>query len=115
MGAVVDAYFAVADISSLDECVIDTHETERIFSAPVSYFENTLPEEYESILKVEPFEIDENGKTKILFPSKELGLPERYHSTWGNARHKIFVYRYNDEIIWGITARIIREIVSYLV
>jgi peroxisomal coenzyme A diphosphatase NUDT7 len=114
MGAMIDCFVARADIPSLDNLVIDRRETQRVFSVPVSFFETHHSETYETIIRIDPSIRDEKGQEKILFPAKELGLPEKYHSSWGNYRHRIFVYRVSGETIWGITAQFIYEFVQTL-
>ena len=49
---------------------------------------------------------------EILFPVEELGLPDTYKKPWGNKRHKIWVYKYDGEVIWGITSVIIKDVIE---
>ena len=82
---------------------------------PVSFFEHHKPERYETVLKVHPVWKDEaTGEEKILFPALQLGLPERYAKPWGEMKHSIYVYRVEEKMIWGITARFIRDVVFLL-
>ena len=48
------------------------------------------------------------------FPVKELKLPKRYYGTWANGKRNIYVYKYGDKIIWGLTAAILYELISLL-
>jgi len=114
MGATVDAFLGVIDISSLDELQINTAEVEQIFAIPVSFFENNLPEVYKVNVTVHPSYINEAGEEVISFPAKELGLPERYTKPWGNVRGNVFVYKVEGVTIWGMTARLIRDVVAKL-
>ncbi|MFZ3129566.1 MAG: hypothetical protein WA125_00300, partial [Desulfosporosinus sp.] len=59
-----------------------------------------------------PSYTNHTGTEVISFPAKELGLPERYWKPWGNARYNIFVYRVAGETIWGITARLVRDVIA---
>lgn len=115
MGAVVDAYVGIADIRSLAELVPNADEVASVFSVPVSFFETHEPERYETVLKVHPVLKDENtGEERVLFPAQALGLPERYAKPWGGMKHSIYVYRVGQEMIWGITARFIIDVVALL-
>lgn len=114
MGTIVQGFVGELKINSIKEFDINRDEVEKIFTVPVSYFEKNQPEKYKVAIKVSSTIIDEEGKELIIFPAKQLGLPEIYHSTWGNSKNNIFVYRACDEVIWGITARFIYDIVNKL-
>ncbi|MFP4662552.1 MAG: NUDIX hydrolase [Halanaerobiales bacterium] len=111
MGATIDAFVAVLDISDLDEIIIEREEVAEVFTVPVSYFRDNSPEKYHARLEIQPSYKDVDGNEQIYLPSRELGLPERYHTPWGGKKYNIYVYRYNDKIIWGITAHLVREFV----
>jgi coenzyme A diphosphatase NUDT7 len=110
MGVTVDSFLAVLKIKSLDELRINKNEVETVFILPLSYFKNHAAEEYFVRLEIQPSFRDKNGKEVVLFPVKELGLPERYHGPWGHSRYRVLVYKTEKGIIWGLTAEIIREI-----
>lgn len=112
MGTTVDAFLGVIDISSLDDLNINPHEVERVFSIPVSYFERTEPEVYQVSITANPSYINKAGKEVILLPAKELGLEEQYTKPWGNIMNNIYVYRVERVTIWGITARLIRDVIA---
>lgn len=112
MGTTVEAFLGVIDISSLDDLHINPAEVERIVTIPVAYFENHEPEVYKVNMRVHPSYVNEVGEEVICFPAKELGLPERYTSPWGNATINIFVYRVAGVTIWGITARLIKDVIT---
>lgn len=112
MGATVDAFLGILDITCLDDLHINPDEVERIFTIPVSYFENTEPEVYKVNIIAYPSYINQVGDEVILFPAKELGLPERYTRAWGNTMNNVFVYRVEGVTIWGITARLIRDVIG---
>ena len=113
-GTTVDAFLGIIDISRLDDLQINPAEVERIFTIPVSYFENNEPEAYKVNMTVNPSYVNEAGKEVISFPTRELGLPERYTKPWGNVMSNVFVYRVEGVAIWGLTARLIRDVVAKL-
>jgi hypothetical protein len=81
----------------------------------VSFFEKNEPQKYHALLKVHPTMQDEKtGTETILFPAQELGLPEKYAKPWGNMKHTIYVYRVEQGLIWGITAKFIVDVVKKL-
>jgi coenzyme A diphosphatase NUDT7 len=110
MGVIVDTFVGKLNIHTLDELKIDHKEVDRVFILPLEYFINTDPTEYNTRLELHPYLIDENGEKQELLPVGELGLPERYGNKWTNGKHRVLVYRTNEEIIWGITAALIYEL-----
>ena len=93
--------------------VINPEEVEKVFTLPVSYFEENIPKEYMVKVEAQPEYIDQETKEKvILLPAKELGLPEQYHKSWGGFKQKIYAYITSEGVIWGITARIIRDFIG---
>jgi peroxisomal coenzyme A diphosphatase NUDT7 len=112
MGVTVDSYIAILSVEHHEELRINRSEVERIFYLPLSVFRNA-PEEYSVLLSIQPSIIDELGNEKILFPAKELSLPDRYTRPWGHVRHSVYAYRTGEGAIWGITAAIIRAVMRY--
>jgi peroxisomal coenzyme A diphosphatase NUDT7 len=113
-GNLVDVVVGVADVRSLDEFEPNSEEVSRIFSVPLSWFRNNPPEVFSLQLQAVPEIIHRNGEKEVLFPAKELGLPPRYHGTWKGGRLPVFVYRWDGEVIWGITARIVQDLINRL-
>ena len=115
LGVSVHAFVGVADIISLDEITPNRDEVERVFSVPVSYFEKHAPKKYEALLQVHPTVVDEKtGREIVLLPARELELPDKYAKPWGGVKHAIYVYKVEQGTIWGLTARIIIDIVKKL-
>lgn len=111
-GVIVDAFVGVVDIKNMDEVVINPDEVDYAFAVPLSHFEDNNPELYKIRVMVEPSYIDDEGKEIVLLPSKELGLPECYHKPYGKRHSRIYVYKYENEVIWGITSRFIYDFVN---
>lgn len=109
---IVESFVAELKINSLDEIETDPKEVERIFTVPISYFKQNKPGEYNVKIEASPYKINENGEKTILFPTEELNLPRRYHKPWGQRMRKIYVYKYDGEIIWGITAFLTKEFIK---
>ncbi len=114
MEILVEAYVGVLRVDDLSVINFDKTEVEKIFIVPLDFFVNNQPQEFNTRLELHPFIITENGERKDLLPVKELGLPKRYAESWTKGRHRVLVYRTNDEIIWGITAELIFELSNRL-
>jgi 8-oxo-dGTP pyrophosphatase MutT (NUDIX family) len=113
-GLLVDVYTGYLDIKSIDELDINTYEVEKVLAVPLSFFARTRPESYSINVQMSPWETDQLGNRNLIFPAEKLGLPERYHNDWKFRNHRIYVYRCSGEIIWGLTAEIIYEIIRIM-
>lgn len=111
-GVMVHPYLAILEGTRFDKDRYNTEEVARLFKVPWDFFENTKPEIYEAAVKLHPLVKYADGREEVLFPAKELGLPELYWNTWGGSRQKIYLFRYDGEIIWGLTARIIYDLLK---
>ena len=93
-------------------CRSTTVRSSLLFTIPVSHFESASPEEYHALVQIHPTCVDERtGQERILLPAGQLGLPERYARPWGASRYRILVYRLDRHVVWGITARLIYELI----
>ncbi|GAB6098142.1 NUDIX domain-containing protein [Halanaerocella petrolearia] len=114
MGVTVDSFISVLNIDNLDELSVNENEVAKVFTIPVSYFEEHKPDNYKVRLEIQPSYTDEKEEKKVLFPAKKLGLPERYTKPWGGKKYDVYVYELDKKTIWGITAQLIREFVRKL-
>ncbi|MHB8124854.1 MAG: NUDIX hydrolase [Desulfitobacteriaceae bacterium] len=112
MGAIINPFVGIADLQSMAEITPDKKEVEYVFSVPVAYFQKNKPDEYQVYYKNYPSFIDKDGNEIITFPTRELGLPERYTKPWGDRSYKVYTYQVQGEIIWGSTARIIYDFIQ---
>ncbi len=112
-GLTIDAFLGLAHITSIDEMTINSSEVEYVFTVPVAYFENTEPDKYTINIKFHPSYIDKETREEInLFPAGQLGLPEMYTRPWGVGKHNVLVYQVKNEVIWGITAKFVYDVVK---
>lgn len=102
--AIINVFIGVLNIESPVESNPNKKEVAELFTVPSSFFTGTKPEIYQ----VDSFTDAGN------FPVKELKLPKRYYGTWANGKRNIYVYKYGDKIIWGLTAAILYELISLL-
>jgi coenzyme A diphosphatase NUDT7 len=112
MGVTVDSFIAEVKITNLNDLQIDKTEVEKVFTVPVSFFMENPPEIFHVRLEVHPSFIDEHGNKVELLPVKELKLPDKYANPWGGRKRKVFVYKVNGEVIWGITAALVYEVIE---
>ena len=112
IGAVIESFVAKVKKKAYKNMKIDFSEVEKTLLIPLSFFKEHEAEEYTLAHEILPYKILENGEKEVYFPVEELGLPDTYKQPWGNKRHKIWVYKYEGEVIWGITSVIIRDILE---
>ena len=112
IGAIIEPIIGVLKKSTLKKIVIDTNEVEKTILIPLSFFENYKAEVYTLKHEIHPFSIDENGNKEIHLPVEKLKLPKTYQKPWGHKSHKVWVYQYNDDVIWGVTAVIINDFLA---
>ncbi|WP_320034743.1 CoA pyrophosphatase [Halarcobacter sp.] len=112
IGAVVEPFVARVKKKALKKMKIDKNEVEKTLLIPIKFFKENPAVEYTLKYEVHPYTFDENGEKVIHFPVEELGLPEAYHKPWGHRKHKVWVYDYEGDIIWGLTAVIINDLLK---
>ena len=76
---------------------------EKVFTVPLSYFLKTKPKSYKINLRVER--------------NKEFPyhlIPNGVNYKFKRGREEVLFYEYEDEIIWGFTAKMARRFVENL-
>lgn len=111
-GVLVEAYLAIIEVKHLDKLKLNYSEVEECFTVPLDYFLNTKPREERLKVETHPY-YEENGKI-YQFPARELNLPERYYKSWSGMPRKVYIYLYENRVIWGLTAEIIMELIKIL-
>lgn len=76
-------------------------EVAEVFTVPLSFFQNTAPELYS-------YDLVPQGPEG--FPYEELGISRDY--PWSRGRVDVPVWQYQGHVIWGMTGRIVRELVK---
>ncbi len=113
-GMMIEGFVGFAQIDKIEDIKENPEEVEKVLAVPVSFFILNKPEVYRVCIKAHPSIYDKKGRQKVLLPAAELSLPDRYRKPWGGFLQKIYFYRYENEIIWGITARFIFDIIKRL-
>lgn len=111
-GLIVECYLASVDINAIDELVLDRNEVDEVFCVPVEWFRENPPEEYRTRVEIQSSYVDSGGSKQVLLPVDELGLPSRYKKNRSEWMHRVVVYRRNPDIIWGLTAAIVENLVN---
>lgn len=113
-GMLIEPYLGEITLSDLDEFSPDEREVEKLIMIPLSFFLDNDPQIYHIKVEQHPHYTNNEGEVVTLLPAEELGLPGKYHTSWGGNLHEIYVYKYKSEVIWGITADLIVDIVKRL-
>ncbi len=111
MGAIIEIFVGRLTDSDVSSYNINKDEVAKIFTVPFRWFLENDCETYKVRLEIQPYIKNGSGDKEIIFPAKELGLPERYSEPWGGIFHEVHLYRTAHGVIWGLTAEIVRELV----
>ena len=94
-GMIVHAYTA----NLIDyEMTFSKNEVAEVFTVPLSFLLHTVPEVYTADITIRP------NKD---FPYDRIPGGTEY--SWRTGRYPVYFYQYNNRIIWGMTAKILRE------
>lgn len=81
----------------------NTDEVAKTFTVPLDYFRKNRPQNFNITLK---HVIDDN------FPVQWVPRGKDY--PWRNGRYKVGFYPHQEEIIWGLTARIVQNAIKLI-
>jgi len=96
-------YVGMLENIDLKNINFNKQEVAHIFTVPVKFFVNNEPLLYHVSL-----EVSEDDK----FPYHLIPNGKDYK--WRSAKNPVFFYLYNDHIIWGLTARFVKNFVDIL-
>jgi len=113
-GMLVEPVVGLLDLSALEDLRPNPAEVARVFTVPLNWFRCHRPEMYTVQMVVEPFRREPDGKLTVTFPARELGVPEQYQHPWPGTTIHVPVYRTPEAVVWGITARIVIDLVGRL-
>ncbi len=111
MGTLVHGYLGELKINDIKELKINEDEVKEIFTVPLNFFKKNRPAKYHLQLAVEPYVVN-SGKKEIIFPAEEIGLGEKYSTKRTGITYPVYFYKFEDKIIWGITAYFIHYFVE---
>lgn len=112
--SIIYSFLGLLKINSFSELKFNTDEVQKLIFIPVSWLLEQEPEIYKIYQESHPHTFDKFGNLIKTFPAKDFGLPSKYHSSWSNGFREIYLYNYQNEIIWGFTASILRDFLEKL-
>jgi peroxisomal coenzyme A diphosphatase NUDT7 len=111
-GVIVETYIGMLNINDLDELKPEPGEVEEVFTIPVSWFIENIPEIFFTKVEVQSSTIGPDGKIQILLPVEKLGLPALYGQKMNGMDYRVVVYKTEKYMIWGLTATIVFEMIQ---
>lgn len=100
-GVIIHSF--LGKISSLNDISINKDEVDSFFTVPISFLVNYTPEQHINSL-IPKF--DENFPFDLIPNGKDYKFRK--------AKYKTYFYKYEDKVIWGMTAMILENLVSHL-
>lgn len=101
-GHTLYTFVTALSAEALKKASLNENEVEELFTVPIRFFKENPAEIYD---------IDVVSDTSD-FPYDETGISPDYK--WRRGKNLLPLYRYNDKIIWGITARIVKWFVEQI-
>ena len=92
----VHTFVAEIQETSLAKLKINKEEVEEFFTVPLQFFKDNPPKVYEADIISDVAD----------FPYEEAGISSSYN--WRKSKNIIPVYRWQNRVIWGMTARIVK-------
>ena len=102
-GVIIECYLCKLNIKSLDEINYNKDEVERLLVVPIDFF-----------VKNEAIKGEVEISNIAKFNVKEYNFPDKYAKDWKIPSRYVYIYKYENEPIWGITAEIIYDFIRTL-
>ena len=96
-------YPFVGKIDSIDDLKLNFDEVESIFTVPLEWFKNNQPVHATMQVGHKP----DNDFPYNLLPNRSKDWQKR-------SEHLVYFYHYNNYIIWGLTAQIIKQFINII-
>lgn len=103
MGVVIDTYLCRLKVNKISDILYSKDEVEKLVIVPMEYF-----------IENDPIVEEIQVYNKALFDVKKYKFTERYENDWHFPNRKIYIYKYEDESIWGMTAEILFDFINTL-
>ena len=98
-GFLLRPYLGLISPAGYDSVVPSPAEVAEVFTVPFSFFQETMPEVYTYDLLPQ---VPEN------FPYEAVGVSPDY--PWSRGRVDVPIWHWQGHVIWGMTARIVRDL-----
>ena len=102
-GRTIYPILGLVEREALEHMVLNPGEVDETFLVPLAHLWDQVPVEYTYPLVPHPEED---------FPYGKLGIPRNY--PWANGRETVLSYFWEDRVIWGLTGRITRNLITLL-
>lgn len=102
-GTFVYTFLGFLNNKDVSDIKFSKDEVDELFFVPLSYFWDTEPEKY----YMNYYPKADNG-----FPFHMVNNGKNYN--WGDIRYPVYFYKYDDYIIWGLTAKITYSLIRRL-
>ncbi len=94
-------YLGYLHDTEVNKLIYNKDEVSKLFTVPLEFFLENEPKSYK--IKYKPVMDD-------TFPTNMIQNGKNYN--WGNIEYPVYFYKYNDYIIWGLTAKIIYNFIK---
>lgn len=110
-GKLIDAFIGNIADSAYPQLRINLDEVEKAFTIPLSALRKLKFQQYQ--INSSNFSGDSTTDPQLL-PVEKLGLPLKYQGAWGKKSYGVYYTEWQDEKIWGLTARYLKYIKDLL-
>ena len=90
-------------VEKISDILYNRDEVEKLLIVPIDFFMSTEP-------VIEEIRV----YNKPLFDVNKYNFTDRYKEDWHFPNRKVYIYMYENEAIWGMTAEIIFDFVNNL-
>lgn len=99
----IHCFFGMIDYDKVKNADFSRDEVAELFTVPVKFFLENDPEIQYVDVKVNPHDD---------FPYEKIGFEDSY--PWARGKMEVPVYVYGERVIWGLTGRIIYNMIKQL-
>ena len=103
LGVLIECYICKLNIENLDEINYNRDEVEKLLAVPIEFF-----------LETEAIKGEVEICNKAKFDIKKYNFPKRYENDWRIPNRFVYIYMFEEEPIWGMTAEIICDFIKTL-
>ena len=99
----IHAFLATINGVDINEIEPNKAEVDHIFTVPLEFFMKNEPKVYYLNLHIQ----DSRDFPYSLIPNGE-------DYKWNKGKHSVYFYKYNDYIIWGYTAKVVKQFIDII-
>ena len=103
LGVLIECYICKLNIENLDEINYNRDEVEKLLAVPIEFF-----------LETEAIKGEVEICNKAKFDIKKYNFPKRYENDWRVPNRFVYIYMFEEEPVWGMTAEIICDFINTL-